>query len=110
MNPTAYQRLLDRASAFLDAAEPEAVAIAGFPVPLAANIGAIYRREVMTQNGFKTEERGTLEIRRAVLAAQAPGLGDPKSHVDIKVRGRLYRIDYTNGDTTTLRVAFSTFV
>lgn len=106
---TQFQSLLDQGEAFLDDADPEDITIAGFPKPLPANVGSIYRRSVMTENGYRLQVRGSLEIRRAVLAALAPGKADPVSHTDITVRGKTYRIDFTTGDTTTLRIDFAAF-
>ncbi len=107
--PTEFQSLLDQGEAFLDNADSETVTIAGFPQPLPANIGSIYRRSVMTDNGYRLQMRGTVEIRRAVLEELAPGIKDPVSHTDITVRGKTYRVDFTSGDTTTLRIDFAAF-
>ena len=106
---TGFQALLDQGAAFLDAADPETVAIAGFPVPLPANIGSIFRERVPTENGWRIKVRGTLEIRRANLAALAPGKADPSSDTEITVRGKVYRVSFTTGDTTAMHVEFASF-
>ena len=107
---TPYQDLLSRGAALVEDADPETVTIAGFPMALPANIGAIYRRTVWTGNGNRLQVRGTLEIRRDKLAELAPGRPDPVSDTELTVRGKVYRVDFTNGDTTTLRVEFASFL
>ena len=107
---TQFQGLVSRGAAFVEDADPEPVTIDGFPEPLLGNVGGLFRKRVMTDDGFRVQERGTVEIRRTTLARKAPGLPDPESHTDILVRGKVYRIDHTIGDTTTLRVEFAAFV
>lgn len=106
---TGFQSLLNRGAAMVEQADPETVAIEGFP-PLSANVGSIYRRRVMTDTSWRTQVRGTLEIRRSVLAEKAPGVPDPESGMPIEVRGVGYRVDFTTGDTITLRIEFASFI
>ena len=106
---TGFQALIDQASSFLDAADPETVTIAGFPVPLPANVAPTYRRRVWHENNYRVQVRGTLEIRRAKLAELAPGVEDPDSDTELVVRGKTYRVDFTTGDANTLRIEFAYF-
>ena len=103
MNSTAHQRLLNRATAFLEAADPETVVIAGCAQPIVADVGQFRRYRDMERTGDSWVETGMVVLRWEVLKAlniTAP----PESGQNIIVRGKTYRIRSTLPDSTTITI------
>ena len=98
MNPTAFQRLLDGAGAFLEAADPLTVTLAGCALPVPAEVGTFRRFRAEEGTGYNWVENGTVVIRwstlRALNVAQPPESGQ-----NIVVRGKTYRIAFTSPDS-----------
>ena len=103
MNPTAYQKLLNRATAFLEEADPEQVTIAGCPIPIQADVGQFRRYRDFERTGENWVETGTVVIRWNVLrrnnVTDAPQAGE-----NITVRGKKYRIRSTLPDSIAITV------
>ena len=85
-------------------ADPELVRLAGYPEPVAANVGEIMRQRIQEEALYHWIEVGAAVIRRAALARF--GRPDPASGQEITVRGKVYRIEHVSADSLSLRVAF----
>ena len=97
---TAHQRLLDRATAFLEAADGEKVQLSVAPgVDVCANVGQFRRERYMESTAYQWIEYGTILIRRSALA-RAGVRTLPDAGQQITARGKTYRIKYSSPDST----------